>query len=265
MCIAVTINSRLSEHLDFSTATSASGYFLCVLADLALDHGQHSSVLKQFTFSYVNDYLQTPVEQNLPGLPERTEPNRVFAVIKGLNPEPHARTLLPSYWRLVLAACFSELVMSFMYELIDIVCKFASPWVLRRFLIERDVLSVVGIFLLSSANAFAVTQASYRVKNIGLELRAGLVSCIYDKILTSPSQSPSSAPVVNLVEIDVVRIQDFAAFVHAIWSAPLQLTLATVSLGLILGWQSTFAAALSVVSLIFLMSLLRFCNEKHSL
>ncbi|EHK17283.1 uncharacterized protein TRIVIDRAFT_403, partial [Trichoderma virens Gv29-8] len=82
----------------------------------------------------------------------------------------------------------------------------------------------------------------------GLELRAGLVSCIYDKILTSPNQSPSSASIVNLVEVDVVRIQDFATFAHAIWSAPLQLILAMVSLGLILGWQSTLASALSVVA-----------------
>ncbi|KAL7906471.1 P-loop containing nucleoside triphosphate hydrolase protein [Trichoderma velutinum] len=146
-----------------------------------------------------------------------------------------------------------------MYELVDIVCKFSSPWVLQRFLIERDVPSVVGIFLLSSVNAFAVTQASYRVKTAGLELRAGLVSYIYDKILASPNQDPSSASVVNLVEVDVVRIQDFATFVHAIWSAPLQLTLATVSLGLILGWQSTLAAALSVVAV---TPLYYFCKHR---
>ncbi|KAH0524340.1 hypothetical protein TsFJ059_006868 [Trichoderma semiorbis] len=265
MCIVVTIHARLSEQLDFSTVSSASGYFLCVLADLDLDNGEHSGVLKQLTFSYVNDYLQTPVEQNLPSLPQRAEPNRVFAVIKGLNPESHARALLPSYWRLVLTACFPELAMSFVYELVDIVCKFASPWVLRRFLIERDVPSVVAIFLLSSANAFAVTQASYRVKTIGLELRAGLVSCIYDKILTSSNQSPSSAPVVNLVEIDVVRIQDFATFVHAIWSAPLQLTLATVSLGLILGGQSALAAALSVVAVTPLYYFCKHLIEKYQI
>ncbi|KAL6787536.1 P-loop containing nucleoside triphosphate hydrolase protein [Trichoderma sp. SZMC 28012] len=155
--------------------------------------------------------------------------------------------------------------MSFVYELIDIVCKFSSPWILRRFLIERDIPSVVAIFLLSLANAFAVTQASYRVKTIGLELRAGLVSCIYDKILTSSNQSPSSTPVVNLVEIDVVRIQDFATFVHAIWSAPLQLTLATVSLGLILGWQSTLAAALSGVAVTPLYYFCKHLIEKYQI
>ncbi|UKZ55701.1 hypothetical protein TrVGV298_009525 [Trichoderma virens] len=223
MFAAITTNAGLSARLDFSTAASACGYLLCVLADLALDHGQLSGVLTQFAFSHVNDYIKIPAEQHLPCLPRRAEPDRVSAAIKGPDTD-------------------------FVYELFDIVCKFAAPWVLRRFLIERDVPSVVGIFLLSSANAFAVAQASYYVKTAGLELRAGLVSCIYDKILTSPNQSPSSASIVNLVEVDVVRIQDFATFAHAIWSAPLQLILAMVSLGLILGWQSTLASALSVVA-----------------
>ncbi|UKZ81466.1 hypothetical protein TrVFT333_009238 [Trichoderma virens FT-333] len=248
MFAAITINAGLSARLDFSTAASACGYLLCVLADLALDHGQLSGVLTQFAFSHVDDYIKIPVEEHLPCLPRRAEPDRVSAAIKGPDTELQKRVLLPSYWRLILTACSPELAISFVYELVDIVCKFAAPWVLRRFLIERDIPSVVGIFLLSSANAIAVAQASYYVKTAGLELRAGLVSCVYDKILTSPNQSPSSALIVNLVEVDVVRIQDFATFVHAIWSAPLQLILAMVSLGLILGWQSTLASALSVVA-----------------
>lgn len=73
---------------------------------------------------------------------------------------------------------------------------------------------------------------------IGMNVRGSVVALVYRKALklTSHAKRVSSmGEIVNLQSVDAQRFTDFMAYIHVLWSAPLQIALAIYFLWNILG------------------------------
>lgn len=101
-----------------------------------------------------------------------------------------------------------------------------------------------------------------------MRVRAGLVSAIYKKALrTGNEQSKeSTGQIVNYMSVDATRLQDLCTYGHIVWSALFQMTLAFVSLYVLLGWQAFVGVGIMVVSIplnTFLARTLKKLSEKQ--
>ncbi|KAH8898486.1 P-loop containing nucleoside triphosphate hydrolase protein [Thozetella sp. PMI_491] len=224
-------------------------YLICLVASTS---SQISGVLQKVTFTDVNVYLATGQKRavtakDLPPLPASTRPEKVYDVLeRGYV----ATDNLPGFWSYLYRVCFSEAAISFSCEIIDIICKFGQPWALRFFLATRQPHYIAFLFVLGLVDTIAVSQALFRVKLAGAKYRAGLASLIFRRALIPGSTRPTASSATNLVEVDVLRTQDFVIFIHAVWSAPLQVGIALVSIGVTLSWQSALASLGAVIALL---------------
>ncbi|KAK4397115.1 ABC transporter C family member 9 [Sesamum angolense] len=92
----------------------------------------------------------------------------------------------------------------------------------------------------------AQRQWIFGARQLGLRLRAALISQIYKKglILSSQSrQSRTSGEIINYMSVDVQRITDFIWYLNTIWMLPVQISLAIYVLHMNLGMGALVALA----------------------
>ncbi|KEH17986.1 multidrug resistance protein ABC transporter family protein [Medicago truncatula] len=100
----------------------------------------------------------------------------------------------------------------------------------------------------------AQRQWIFGARQLGLRLRAALISHVYKKGLHLSSrsrQSHSGGEIMNYMSVDVQRITDFVWYVNVIWMLPIQISLAVIILqtNLGLGSLAALAATLAVMTL----------------
>lgn len=69
-------------------------------------------------------------------------------------------------------------------------------------------------------------------------MRTALISAVYEKsfkLSNKARQQSTTGEIVNLQSIDSQKLADLMPFLHMIWSAPLQIGIATAWLVIILG------------------------------
>ncbi|PPS11957.1 hypothetical protein GOBAR_AA08718 [Gossypium barbadense] len=96
----------------------------------------------------------------------------------------------------------------------------------------------------------AQRQWIFGARQLGLRLRASLISCIYKKglVLSSPSrQSHTSGEIINYMSVDIQRITDFIWYLNIIWMLPIQISLAIYILHTSLGLGSLAALAATLI------------------
>ncbi|CAA2945719.1 ABC transporter C family member 15 isoform X1 [Olea europaea subsp. europaea] len=92
----------------------------------------------------------------------------------------------------------------------------------------------------------AQRQWIFGARQLGLRLRAALISHIYKKglILSSQSrQSCNTGEIINYMSVDVQRITDFIWYLNIIWMLPVQISLAIYVLHVNLGMGALIALA----------------------
>eukprot|EP00043_Microstomoeca_roanoka_P016335 m.166363 g.166363 ORF g.166363 m.166363 type:complete len:1602 (+) comp16436_c27_seq1:218-5023(+) len=95
-----------------------------------------------------------------------------------------------------------------------------------------------GIFGASVLQSICLHQYFHRVMKTGMRLRSAVVTAVYTKSLalsTSARQSTTSGEIVNLMAVDAQRFMDLTSYLHMIWSAPFQISLALYFLWQLLG------------------------------
>ena len=91
-----------------------------------------------------------------------------------------------------------------------------------------------------------------RCFSVGMNLRSSAIVAVYDKSLrlsVSARQASTQGAIVNLMAVDAQRFQDLMPYLHMVWSAPMQITLALFFLYQVLG-ASIFAGFILMVILI---------------
>ncbi|SCV00147.1 LAME_0G07822g1_1 [Lachancea meyersii CBS 8951] len=127
-------------------------------------------------------------------------------------------------------------------QLLRILIKFVGEYTEKSALTEIPIIKGfmigIGMFLVSVIQTSVLHQYFLRAFDTGMNIKSGLTSVIYQKSLllsNEASATSSTGDIVNLMSVDVQRLQDLTQWGQIIWSGPFQLILCLVSLYKLLG------------------------------
>ncbi|PWN22966.1 hypothetical protein BCV69DRAFT_296932 [Microstroma glucosiphilum] len=184
----------------------------------------------------------------------------------------------PPFWTAVVYAYGGPFIFAGVLKAAQDVLSFLQPQLLRRFLqfvqtwdnarrtqdsqalgmnsqpepATHGYFIVFGLFFVSAVQTAFLHQYFQLSFNTGMRIRAGLVSAVYKKSLRlAPDErgARTTGEIVNLMSVDVTRLQDICGYGHIIWSSFFQMTLAFVSLYFLLGWSAFAGVGVMIVSI----------------
>ena len=118
--------------------------------------------------------------------------------------------------------------------------------------LPRAYLCAVAMLASSSLQSLALGQYFWRGFRLGLRIRVAIGQVVYQKALRLPYEERQRfgiGAIVSHMQIDAAKIGDAMAYLHAIWSAPLQLSIAIAMLYSQLGISSVAGLALMVITM----------------
>eukprot|EP00268_Persea_americana_P045554 TRINITY_DN46491_c0_g2_i1.p1 TRINITY_DN46491_c0_g2~~TRINITY_DN46491_c0_g2_i1.p1 ORF type:complete len:1529 (-),score=224.10 TRINITY_DN46491_c0_g2_i1:305-4891(-) len=135
--------------------------------------------------------------------------------------------------------------------LIDDFVKFLSKKNQRK--LESGYMLAVAFLSAKMVETVAQRQWIFGARQLGLRLRAALISHIYQKGLHLSSQSRqsrTSGEIINYMSVDIQRITDFIWYLNIIWMLPIQISLAIyiLNMSLHLGSLAALAATAMVMA-----------------
>ncbi|KAK6143026.1 hypothetical protein DH2020_023374 [Rehmannia glutinosa] len=126
--------------------------------------------------------------------------------------------------------------------------------------LESGYLLALGFLGAKLVETITQSQWTFGAFQLGLRLRAALISQIYKKglILSSQSrQSRTSGEIINCMSVDVQRITDIIWYLNTIWMLPVQISLAIYILHMNLGMGALVALAATLTVMAFNIPLTR--------
>ncbi|KAK9316859.1 P-loop containing nucleoside triphosphate hydrolase protein [Lipomyces starkeyi] len=217
-----------------------------------------ANIFSRLTFSYLTKLMKLGyenflTEEDLPDLPpdSRTDKTREDFDVAW---QTEKKTAFPSLPR-ALFRCFGvTYLIGVCFKLTGDVMAFMQPNLLRRLLVfvnsyNSDNLDVpvplsggiviaMGMFTCSFLQTMTQQQYMARVFSTGMNIKSSLTSCIYRKsmFLSNDSrQAKSTGDIVNLMTVDVQRLQELTQSGQALWSGPFQIILCLYNLHSLLG------------------------------
>lgn len=124
----------------------------------------------------------------------------------------------------------------------------------------RGFMISLGMFVVSFTQTSILHQYFLHSINTGMNLKSALTSVIYKKSLVLSSEAAdmsSTGDIVNLMSVDVQRLQDLAQWCHLIWSGPFQIILCLTSLYKLLGKSMWVGVVILLVMMPLNSSLMR--------
>ncbi|XP_045792725.1 putative ABC transporter C family member 15 [Trifolium pratense] len=173
-------------------------------------------------------------------------------------------TTNPSIYKAIYLFARKKAAINALFAIINASASYVGPYLITdfvNFLTEKESRGVKSGYLLSlgflcakMVETIAQRQWIFGARQLGLRLRAALISHIYKKGLHLSSrsrQSHSGGEIMNYMSVDVQRITDFVWYVNVIWMLPIQISLAVFILhtNLGLGSLAALAATLAVMTL----------------
>ncbi|CAI2355592.1 unnamed protein product [Caenorhabditis sp. 36 PRJEB53466] len=157
-------------------------------------------------------------------------------------PKNHPSILLPIFktykFTLFAGGC---------YKLIFDLLQFVAPELLRQlisFIEDKNQPMWIGVciafmmFLSSLVQSMILHQYFHEMFRLGMNIRSVLTSAVYSKTLNLSNEArkgKTTGAIVNLMSVDIQRIQDMTTFIMLFWSAPLQILLSLFFLWKLLG------------------------------
>ncbi|RHN38804.1 putative xenobiotic-transporting ATPase [Medicago truncatula] len=173
-------------------------------------------------------------------------------------------TTNPSIYKAIYLFARKKAAINALFAIISASASYVGPYLITdfvNFLTEKDSRGLKSGYLLSlgflcakMVEVIAQRQWIFGARQLGLRLRAALISHVYKKGLHLSSrsrQSHSGGEIMNYMSVDVQRITDFVWYVNVIWMLPIQISLAVIILqtNLGLGSLAALAATLAVMTL----------------
>lgn len=109
-----------------------------------------------------------------------------------------------------------------------------------------------AMFVVSVVQTASLHQYFQRAFDLGMKIKTSLTSVIYNKALVlsnETKQESSTGDIVNLMSVDVQRLQDLVQNLQIIWSGPFQIFLCLYSLHGMLGnamWAGVFIMVIMI-------------------
>ncbi|KAJ1925118.1 hypothetical protein IWQ60_004759 [Tieghemiomyces parasiticus] len=150
--------------------------------------------------------------------------------------EKSTRPDCPRLWRLILAISKPHLIRSGAVALVESTTKIAQAAFLGYLVnffhdptipTQHGYLFALGLSLSVILEAFTHHIFYFSLSRMGLNVRVGLSTMIYQKSLRLPaSSSMSTGTVINMISNDMQPFETVCYFIHALWMAPYEIALA---------------------------------------
>ncbi|KHG04748.1 ABC transporter C family member 9 [Gossypium arboreum] len=226
-----------------------------------------ATLLQLITFSWLNQLFSVGIkktleEDDIPDVDVRDSAEfSSFAFDQNLKQvrEKDSSTN-PSIYKAIFLFIRKKAAINAMFAVISAGASYVGPYLIDdfvNFLAEKKTRGIKSGYFLALAflgakmvETIAQRQWIFGARQLGLRLRASLISCIYKKglVLSSPSrQSHTSGEIINYMSVDIQRITDFIWYLNIIWMLPIQISLAIYILHTSLGLGSLAALAATLI------------------
>ncbi|GEQ70471.1 hypothetical protein JCM33374_g4148 [Metschnikowia sp. JCM 33374] len=118
--------------------------------------------------------------------------------------------------------------------------------------LTRGLMIAGAMFIVSVTQTACLHQYFQRAFDFGMSIKSSLTSVVYDKSLVlsnETKQASNTGDIVNLMSVDVQRLQDLVQNLQIIWSGPFQIILCLYSLHGLLGnsmWAGVFIMVIMI-------------------
>ncbi|ODV86480.1 hypothetical protein CANARDRAFT_206868 [[Candida] arabinofermentans NRRL YB-2248] len=250
------------------------------------------NIMSKITFSWMNDLIRTGYEneglehEDLPPPPlfvttEYAAP-RLFNNWNKQVEKSKKKNKKPSLL-LALAITFGyPVIISLCYDMGDSIISFIQPQLLKYLILffgREDNPPIIigfsialGMFIVSLFETALYNQYFIKTVQAGLGNKAALMQLVYDKSMKLSPQARlerSTGDIVNLMAVDVTRVQELTSYVQTLFSAPTRLVLCLISLHALLG-NATWAGIATMfvmmpINTILVKSLRKYHKEQMTL
>ncbi|KAK3596597.1 hypothetical protein CHS0354_020940 [Potamilus streckersoni] len=158
----------------------------------------------------------------------------------------------PSLFKVLAKTYWLDMVYSWLCKLVYDISQFGSPMILS-FLIAyvqkknspeggepewKGYVFAILLLVLALVQSVFSHQNFHIAMTCGMRLKSALIAAIYRKALSMNYEAKKASTVgeiINLISVDCERIQMICGFLWMLWSAPLQIIIATILLWSVLG------------------------------
>ena len=216
-----------------------------------------ANVFSKITFNWMGSlmrkgYVQYLTERDLPPLPRNLKSSNTSSAF---NHYWNTQTSRPSLAWALSKAFGSAFLIGGVFKGLQDSLAFVQPQLLRLLIkfvneysesLKRDdpIPLTKGFMIAGSMFVVSVTQTAclhqyfQRAFDLGMKIKTSLTSIIYNKSLVlsnETKQESSTGDIVNLMSVDVQRLQDLVQNLQIICSGPFQIILCLLSLHSLLG------------------------------
>lgn len=163
---------------------------------------------------------------------------------------------IPSIYKAIYIFARKKAAINALFAVTSAGTSYVGPYLINYFVdflnekrfrsLKSGYLLALGFLGAKLVETISQRQWIFGARQLGLRLRAALISQIYKKglILSSQSrQSRSSGEIINIMSVDVQRITDFIWYLNTIWMLPVQISSAIFVLHINLGMGALVALA----------------------
>ncbi|AET39329.1 ATP-binding cassette glutathione S-conjugate transporter YCF1 Ecym_4265 [Eremothecium cymbalariae DBVPG len=142
-----------------------------------------------------------------------------------------------------------KLLIKFVYDYSTAV---SNDTTLEDLPIIRGFMLAIAMFLVGVVQTTVIQQYFALAFDSGMHVSSSMTSMVYQKSLklsNEASQTSMTGDIVNLMSVDVQRLQDLSQWGHLIWSGPFQIILCLFSLYKLLGpcmWAGVFIMVITI-------------------
>ncbi|KAL3007481.1 hypothetical protein AAZX31_08G337200 [Glycine max] len=229
----------------------------------------HAGVFSILTFSWVGPLVAVGNKKTLdlddvpqldtrdsvvgafPSFRDKLEADSDANAINSITTLKLVKNLVMSAWKDILFTAF--------LALLNTLASFIGPYLIDAFVQYLDgrrqyenqgYVLVFVFFFAKIVECLSQRHWFFRLQQIGIRMRALLVTMIYNKALTLSCQSKqghTSGEIINFMTVDAERVGNFSWYMHDLWMVALQVVLALLILYKNLGLASIAALVATFV------------------
>ncbi|XP_078175277.1 ABC transporter C family member 3-like [Carex rostrata] len=220
-----------------------------------------------FTFSWISPLLsvghkKTLDLEDIPTVDKSDSINGVLPIFKTkLESQIGADGRVTAFKlaKALVFTCWGQVVLTAIYALVNNLSAYVGPYLIDYFVQylngtqrspKKGYLLVMAFIVGKIFECLSRRHWFFRLQQAGVRVQAALVGTIYQKGLTLSSQSRqsrTSGEMINIMSVDTDRVSLFSWYMHDLWLAPIQISLALIILYSCVGLASVSALAATIV------------------
>ncbi|KAI7725406.1 hypothetical protein M8C21_031087, partial [Ambrosia artemisiifolia] len=166
----------------------------------------------------------------------------------------------PSIFKAIYLFTRKKIAINAFFAIANAAASYVGPYLISdlvSFLNEKKTRSLTSGYLIALGflgakvvETLTQRQWIFGARQLGLRLRAALISQIYKKGLvlsTRSCQSHTSGEIINIMSVDIQRITDFMWYINTFFMLPIQISLAMFVLHINLGMGSFVGLAATII------------------